>query len=77
LKNTLVLGIGNILMGDDGAGVSTINKLKLEISEDEHLKIIDGGTLGLDLLNFIEWADVLIIIDAIDIKRHQAQSLKQ
>ena len=76
MKNTLVLGIGNILMGDDGAGVSTINKLKLEISEDEHLKIIDGGTLGLDLLNFIEWADVLIIIDAIDIKKTPGTIIK-
>jgi hydrogenase maturation protease len=67
LKNILVLGIGNILMEDDGAGVHAVNKLSAEYEENKHLKLIDGGTLGLDLLNFVEWADILILIDAVDI----------
>lgn len=66
MKRTLILGLGNILMDDDGAGVVVVNDLKNCLKESEHLKIIDGGTLGLDLLNFIQWAEKLIIVDAID-----------
>lgn len=66
MKRTLILGLGNVLMDDDGAGVVVVNDLKNCLKESEHLKIIDGGTLGLDLLNFIQWAEKLIIVDAID-----------
>jgi len=66
MKRTLILGLGNILMDDDGAGVVVVNDLKNCLKESEHLKIIDGGTLGLDLLNYIQWAEKLIIVDAID-----------
>lgn len=66
MKNILILGLGNLLMDDDAAGVIAVNQLKEELPETEHLKIIDGGTLGLDLLSHIGWADKLIIIDAID-----------
>jgi hydrogenase maturation protease len=76
LKKILVLGIGNVLMGDDGAGIYAVNKLKEEVIENECLKIVDGGTLGLDLLNFIEWANILIIIDAIDILKEPGTIIK-
>jgi len=66
MKRTLILGLGNVLMDDDGAGVVVVNDLKNCLKESEHLKIIDGGTLGLDLLNYIQWAEKLIIVDAID-----------
>jgi len=66
MKNILILGLGNLLMDDDSAGVLITQELKNELAENEHLKIVDGGTLGLDLLNYIAWADKLIIVDAID-----------
>ena len=66
MKRTLILGLGNILMDDDGAGVVAVNDLKNCLKESENLKIIDGGTLGLDLLHYIQWAEKLIIVDAID-----------
>jgi hydrogenase maturation protease len=66
MKRTLILGLGNILMDDDGAGVVVVNDLKNCLKESEYLKIVDGGTLGLDLLNYIQWAEKLIIVDAID-----------
>lgn len=66
MKNILILGLGNLLMDDDSAGVIITQELKNELAENEHLKIVDGGTLGLDLLNYIAWADKLIIVDAID-----------
>lgn len=76
MKNILVLGIGNILMGDDGVGVYAVNKLYSEIGEKVNLKFIDGGTLGLDLLNFVEWSDILIIIDAVDIDKSPGTIIK-
>lgn len=66
MKRTLILGLGNILMDDDGAGVVAVNDLKNCLKESENLKIVDGGTLGLDLLHYIQWAEKLIIVDAID-----------
>lgn len=66
MKKILVLGLGNILMNDDGAGVIVARELKKVLSDNENLKILDGGTLGLDLLGYIDWADKLIIADAVD-----------
>lgn len=67
MKKTVVLGLGNLLMNDDGAGIIVVNNIKNLFNDSEHLKIIDGGTLGLDLLHYIEWADKLIIVDAVDV----------
>lgn len=67
--NVLVLGLGNILMDDDGAGVRIAQELApVFSSKDEKLRIVDGGTLGLDLLPIIEWAEKLIIVDACDLE---------
>jgi hydrogenase maturation protease len=63
-------------MGDDGVGVYAVNKLYSEIGEKVNLKFIDGGTLGLDLLNFVEWSDILIIIDAVDIDKSPGTIIK-
>lgn len=65
----MVLGIGNLLMNDDAAGVLVAQELEKEYSGmNENLRIVDGGTLGLDLLPLIEWADKLILVDAVDIE---------
>lgn len=64
----LVLGIGNTVMTDDAAGSRVANELG-EKYKDAHpdLQIIDGGTLGLDLLPYIEWCEKLVLIDAVDL----------
>ncbi|MGE4317438.1 MAG: hydrogenase maturation protease [Deferribacterales bacterium] len=62
----LMLGIGNLVMNDDGAGVLAAQELMKEFPNSDTLMIMDGGTLGLDLLGYIEWADRLIIADAVD-----------
>jgi len=65
--NMLVLGIGNLVMNDDAAGVLVAQELDDRYKDrPENLQIIDGGTLGLDLLVYIEWADKLVLIDAVD-----------
>jgi hydrogenase maturation protease len=63
IKPTLVLGIGNLLMGDEGIGVHSIQQLQKEsISPDVHL--LDGGTGGFHLLSFFQEYEPIILIDA-------------
>ena len=67
LKKLLVLGLGNLLMNDDGAGLHAVYSLQCAYQDCAALRIMDGGTLGLDLLGDIAWADYLLLLDAIDI----------
>ena len=67
--NIAILGIGNILLSDEGIGVHAINKLKDEYEFPEYVKLIDGGTMGLDLLPFFEGNDKVLIIDAVNFRK--------
>ena len=64
----LVLGLGNLLMSDDSIGVRTVQRLQQDFRVSEGVTIVDGGTLGLDLLPYIEEADELLIIDALEMR---------
>jgi hydrogenase maturation protease len=59
-----VIGIGNLLLGDEGAGIHAIRALRERYSLPEGLTLIDGGTMGLDLLPYVEGLDKLLIVDA-------------
>ncbi|MFO7811965.1 MAG: hydrogenase maturation protease [Pelovirga sp.] len=65
--NFLVLGLGNLLMNDDAAGLRAVYTLQERYPDRENLQIVDGGTLGLDLLGHVAWADKLLLLDAINI----------
>jgi hydrogenase maturation protease len=65
---TTVLGIGNLLLGDEGIGIHAVEALRERHSFPGDVRLIDGGTKGLDLLPFIEETDSLLIIDAVDFK---------
>ena len=54
-------------MNDDAAGVLVARSLSEVFSETEFLKVMDGGTLGLDLVTHLTDVDKLIIIDAVDV----------
>lgn len=61
-----ILGCGSPLMGDDGIGLKIIEALKkTELERLEGLEIVDAGVCGLDLLNLIDGARKVIIVDAI------------
>lgn len=62
----LVLGIGNALMNDDGFGVRVIEKLQRDYLFPAGVNVLDGGTLGLDLLPRLEEVEKLLIIDAVE-----------
>jgi hydrogenase maturation protease len=63
---TVVLGAGNVLLGDEGVGVHAVRMLmKEEYSAD--VEIIDAGTVGFELLSCLEGAGKVVIVDAVDL----------
>ena len=64
-KQILVLGVGNILLRDEGIGVRVVEKLQQDYAFSPNVRLLDGGTLGLKLLEPITGADALIVVDAI------------
>lgn len=62
----LVLGIGNILWADEGFGVRVVEEFHRRYAVPDNVTILDGGTQGLYLVNYLEEADRLIVFDAID-----------
>lgn len=61
----LVLGLGNLLCGDDGVGVVAVHALRRRYQLAPEVLALDGGTLGLALLPLVERADRVILLDAI------------
>lgn len=63
-----VMGIGNILMQDEGIGVHIIRELE-KYAFNPHISLIDGGNMGMDLLSFFYEHDKMIIVDAVDFEK--------
>lgn len=59
---TMVLGLGNILMGDEGFGVRVVRRLK-EAALPNHVRIEEGGVGGFNLLGLLEGVERLIVVD--------------
>ena len=69
----IVVGIGNVLLRDEGVGVQVVRELdRLSrrglLDVPPGTRFVDGGTLGLDLLPLIGGATVLVLIDAVDLR---------
>jgi hydrogenase maturation protease len=62
---TVVLGLGNPLMGDDGLGLAVLQRLRDEWELPAEVELVDGGTWGMNLLPLIEDAGRLLLLDAI------------
>jgi hydrogenase maturation protease len=63
---TLILGIGNVLWADEGFGIRTIESLHARYTFPESVRIMDGGTQGVFLLPWVQNAERLLILDAVD-----------
>lgn len=61
-----MLGIGNLIMTDDGVGVRVVQRLTDEYRFPEGVTVMDGGTLGLDLLPHLEGVERLLMVDAVE-----------
>ncbi|MCM8823339.1 MAG: hydrogenase maturation protease [Candidatus Omnitrophica bacterium] len=65
-KDILIIGCGNILLGDEGIGVWVIRELmKMKRKLPPNIELLDGGTKGLELVYYIEEAERVFIIDAV------------
>lgn len=62
----LILGVGNVMMGDEGFGVRVARDLIQRFTFPADVEVVDGGTGGLALLPLIRATDNLLVIDAID-----------
>ncbi len=65
-KKVLILGIGNVLWADEGFGVRCIEALNQDYVFEGDVKLMDGGTQGIYLVQHVQEADVLVVFDAID-----------
>ena len=61
----VLLGVGNVLMTDEGIGVQCVQTIERERLLPPHVQIIDGGTSTHELLGDLEDLDVLVIVDAV------------
>ena len=60
-----ILGIGNILFRDEGIGVRVIERLESLYEFPDHVSVVDGGVLGIGLLNILAETNQLIVVDAV------------
>ncbi len=61
----VVLGVGNTILSDEGLGVKAVERLREGYEFPEEVELIDGGTLGIDLLYYLEGVRKLLILDAV------------
>lgn len=75
MAKVLIVGVGNILMGDDGIGVHVANEVSKSALPDG-VEVVDAGTLGLAVCPLLENADALIIVDAVDFGMQPGEMIK-
>ena len=63
-ERLLILGLGNPLMGDDGAGIQIVEELK-KSDLPEYVDVIDGGTAGVGLIDLMSGYSRVIVVDAV------------
>ena len=66
MEKTVILGLGNLLYGDEGFGVRLAQHLYAHWDFPPGVSVVDGGTQGQTLLTFVEEADSLLVLDAVD-----------
>jgi len=62
-----ILGVGNLLLGDEGFGVHVIERLQEQCRFPENVELLDGGTAGIMLAPFMEDKDILFVIDVVNL----------
>ena len=65
MRKTVVMGIGNTILSDEGLGVKALEMLREKYDFPAGVELLDGGTLGIDLLYFLEGTEKLLVLDAI------------
>ena len=66
VSEVTVLGVGNTILSDEGFGVRVVEYLQKNFNFPDNVQLIDGGTLGVELLHFVTGTQKLLIVDSID-----------
>ncbi len=66
VRSTVVLGVGNLILSDDGLGITALRLLEQDRRVPPGTLLVDGGTFGVELLPYVEGASRLVILDAVD-----------
>ncbi len=66
VEQTLILGVGNLLLSDEGVGIQVIERLQEKYELPEEVHVLDGGTLGMDLLYYLDGVRRLLLVDAVE-----------
>jgi len=62
----VVVGVGNIIRSDDGLGVHALRRLQTDPRVPQDVVFVDGGTLGLELVNYVSEASRLLLLDSVN-----------
>lgn len=65
-NSIILLGVGNILLTDEGLGVHVVNEIRKEYTFSPAISIIDGGTMGMELLSYMRGMKKLLLVDAVN-----------
>jgi hydrogenase maturation protease len=65
-RDIAIVGIGNLLLSDDGAGIHAVRGLQKDSRVRSMARLIDGGAIGTDLLAEVCGCEKLLIVDAVD-----------
>lgn len=65
-ERVLVMGIGNVLMKDEGVGCRIVEELQARYAFPDNVDVVDSGTMGMVLLGMLREYDFVLILDAVD-----------
>ena len=65
MREVVLLGLGNVLLGDDGVGVAAVHALLRTHRAPPGVRVLDGGTLGIALLDLLDADAALVLVDAV------------
>lgn len=65
-SNITLLGVGNILLSDEGLGVHVVREMEQEYTFTPEINIVDGGTMGMELLSYMRGMTKLLLVDAVN-----------
>ncbi len=67
--NTAILAVGNLLQRDEGVGIHVLRRMEKQWRFTPEISLIDGGTMGTDLLPYLEAHERVIILDAVNFNK--------
>lgn len=65
MKRILLLGVGNVLLTDEGIGIHALERLQQRYRLPDEVEVIDGGTSGMDLLDQLAGRECVVLVDAV------------